>query len=347
MMATRRARPLGWLASALIVTTALVACGDDKDDTTTGTTTPAVQAAPDQVNVTAGLNDPQDLNVAVLAFLPQSVTIAAGKSVEWKITGPEPHSVTFTADGKPPPTADPTLFPPKPPTGPYDGKTLVSSGLAPLGPGAVPPFKVTFPTAGKFTYYCVIHPNMTGTVTVVDASGKADTQADVTARANDEQGRWLAEGRAAKKKLVETPAEVQKAADGTSTYKILMGASTPHTDVLAFTPPPATLKAGDKVTFLNTSEAPHTASFAGKTTLPQDPTSPVVDAPAPGKSPQTLNANDFFNSGLLPPNAGPPGSIPPEVARSFTFVMPSTTGSYTFVCILHAPSGMASALKVA
>lgn len=340
---TRRSLFTGATAAVLIASTALVGCSKDKKTATNGG---GAQAAPEQVSVVAGINDPQDPNIAVLQYMPQSVTIAAGKTVEWRITGPEPHSVTFTADGKPPPTADQSLFPPKPPAGPYDGKTLVSSGLVPLGPGAPAPFKMVFPTPGTFTYYCVIHPNMTGTVTVVDAKGKFDTQQQVTDRGNAEQAQWLDEGRAAKKKLVETPATVEKAADGTSTYKLLMGASTPHTDVLAFTPPPANLKAGDKVTFVNTSEAPHTASFAGKTTLPQDPTSPAVEKAAPGPSPQTLNATDFFNTGVLPPNAGPPGSIPPEAARSYTYVV-KTAGTYTFVCLLHAPSGMAGSLKVA
>lgn len=341
-MSSRRLSSKGWLAAALLVATALFSCGDDGDDE------PAAQAAPEQINVIAGVNDPQDPNIAVLEYMPESVTIAAGKSVEWRISGPEPHSVTFFPTGQqpPPPGSDPSLFAPKPPTGPFDGRTLVSSGLVPLGPGAPPPFRVTFPTAGTFTYSCVIHPQMTGTVTVVDSQGDVDTQQEVTARAEQEQARWLEEGRAAKKTLMETPPEVERAADGTSTYTVLMGATTPHTDILAFSPPTPALKAGDRVTFLNTSEAPHTASFAGKASLPQDPTSPAVENPAPGPSPQRLNANDFFNSGLLPPNAGPPGSVPPEAARSFTFVVP-TAGNYTFVCILHAPSGMAGSLKVA
>ena len=69
---------------------------------------------------------------------------------------------------------------------------------------------------------------------------------------------------------------------------------------------------------------------------------------APGASRFTITAtpNDFFNTGVLPPNAGPPGSIPPEAARSYTYVV-KTAGTYTFVCLLHAPSGMAGSLKVA
>jgi plastocyanin len=120
-----------------------------------------------------------------------------------------------------------------------------------------------------------------------------------------------------------------------------MGASTAHTDVLAFSPSPS-VKAGDKVTFLNDSAAPHTATFSGNTPPIQNPTDPRADAPAPGPSPQTLNATDFFNTGLLPPNA-PPGAGPPEAARSFTFTGPAA-GNYSYYCILHVSSGMGSAL---
>jgi plastocyanin len=66
-------------------------------------------------------------------------------------------------------------------------------------------------------------------------------------------------------------------------------------------------------------------------------------AAAPGKSPQTLNATDFFNTGWLPPNA-PPGAGPPEAARSFTFTVPAA-GTYAYVCILHSPSGMAGTIQ--
>jgi len=50
--------------------------------------------------------------------------------------------------------------------------------------------------------------------------------------------------------------------DGSTTYNVELGASTAHTDVLAFAPTPKNVKAGDHVTFVNTSSAPHTASSA-------------------------------------------------------------------------------------
>jgi|SRR5579872_3697268 len=64
----------------------------------------------------------------------------------------EPHTVTFTKGGAPPP---PSLSPFAPPSGgnTVDGTKLVNSG--PLFPGQS--FKVTFTKTGTFTYYCLFH----------------------------------------------------------------------------------------------------------------------------------------------------------------------------------------------
>jgi plastocyanin len=97
------------------------------------------------------------------------------------------------------------------------------------------------------------------------------------------------------------------------------------------------------VVFINNSGAPHTASFGGKQSVPSDPESPAAMKPAPGPSPQRLNASDFLNTGWLPPNA-PPGAGPPARARSFTFAVPKA-GNYGYVCILHAPSAMAGRIR--
>jgi plastocyanin len=293
----------------------------------------------------AGLNDPQDHTIAVLQYLPGAITVAAGTSVQWTVTGPEPHSITFFPPGQtaPPPGSDEKLFAPTPPTGPYDGKSLVNSGLIPQGPAPAPPFAVTFPTAGKYTYQCVIHPQMVGTVNVVDAGQKADTQADVTARGESELNGWLAEGRAAKQKFSQATPVTKANADGTTTYTVEMGTSTPHTDILAFAPVPASVKPKDSVTFVNNSAAPHTATFAGQKPPLTDPTSAEATKPAPGPSPQTLNATDLFNTGTLPPNA-PPGAGPPLAARSFTFKVPSA-GTYAYYCVYHQPSGMGGTVK--
>jgi len=126
--------------------------------------------APADVSLVAGVNDPRDPNIAVLEFLPGKVKVATGTTVTWDIAGPEAHSVTFVPSGttEPPSTAaDPSLTFPTPATAPYDGTTLVNSGVQPLGASSeVQKFSMSFAKTGTYTYYCVLHPNMVGTVTV-------------------------------------------------------------------------------------------------------------------------------------------------------------------------------------
>jgi plastocyanin len=348
----KRTSRLRFVAAPLAAAVLLLAtgCGDDDDTasttTTAGAETTTTVAAPDGFEVGAGVNDPEDSTIAVLQFLPAKVAVEVGTDVTWDWNGAEPHSVTFLAPGQeiPNPEEDTSLFGPTPPTGPYDGTTLVNSGLQPLGPTAEP-MTVTFAKAGTYEYHCVIHPNMVGEVEVVEAGGEADTPADVAERRAEEQAQWLEEGRAAKADLMaEEPASVENA-DGSTTWTVKMGATTEHTDILAFAPNPADVKAGDTVTFLNASGAPHTASFFGEGAEPiESPLDPKVGPPAPGPSPQALTSTGFFNTGLLPPDA-PPGAGPPEAARSFSFTV-ADAGEYAYVCLLHAPSKMIGTINV-
>jgi plastocyanin len=333
----RRLSTLALLGTA----TALVVASCSSTSKTTSTSASTSLAAPTSIVVQAGANDQPGTSVAVLQFMPATVNVVVGTPVNWSWAGDiEPHSVTFTRPGQQlPPPGDPSVFGPTPATGPYDGTTFVNSGLQPLGPAGAKPFSLTFAKAGTYTYHCVIHPNMVGHVVVAPAGGSADTAASVAARMASEKATWVAEGRAAAHALAATSPAGTKNPDGTTTWRVKMGASTPHTDILAFAPVPVAVKAGDKVQFVNDSGAPHTASFFGTTPPILNPTDPRTDKPAPGPSPQKLSLTGFFNTGLLPPNA-PPGTGPPLAARSFTFIVPAA-GTYTYQCILHASSGMA------
>jgi plastocyanin len=287
------------------------------------------------------LNDPRDPNIAVLEFLPEKVSVVTGEKVTWVIDGPEPHSVTFVAPGAAVPSAetDPSLFVGSGAGTDYDGATLVNSGVLPLPTqigGAT--FSMSFSKAGDYTYYCVLHPNMVGTVSV--GAPDVDTQAEVNAAARQQRTKYLAEGRAAKRKLGATKPKRTKNADGSTNWSVQMGASTAHTDVLAFAPTPTKVEAGDSVTFVNNSQAPHTASFGGSL-VPQNPLGPDVQQPQPGPSPQTLTAGVYLNTGWLPPNTGASGA--PLAARSYTYTVPDP-GRYEYSCVLHLPSGMAAEL---
>lgn len=338
------------ITGAVVLALALGACSSSKKSAqTTATTASSTTAAtPNRVTVQVGINDPDAPQVAVLQFMPAAITVPVGETVHWSWDGTtEPHTVTFLAPGQQLPTPDKadSLFAPGPaPSGPYDGKAMVNSGLQPSGPAPATPLDMSFANPGTFVYHCVIHPQMVGKVTVVAAGQTGDTASAVKDRGDGEKKQWLAEGEAALKKLNDAPPASTKNSDGTTTWRIQTGASTPHTDVLAFAPVPATVKAGDKVTFVNTSTAPHTASFFNKQPAVTDPGDPKASAPSPGPSPQTLNLTDYFNTGVLPPDA-PPGAGPPEPVRSFTFVA-KTAGIYSYVCIFHAPSRMAGSITV-
>jgi plastocyanin len=187
---------------------------------------------------------------------------------------------------------------------------------------------------------------MVGTVTVSEPGATPDTPAEVAQRRAADQAKWLDEGRAAAETLAKTKPTGAKNADGSTTWTVQMGASSAHTDILAFAPTPAKVKKGDTVTFVNSSAAPHTASFFGAGSEPiVDPTDPRTDAPAPGPSPQTLSPEGFFNTGLLPPDA-PPGAGPPEAVRSYSFKI-GTAGEYGYICILHSSSGMTGSISAA
>lgn len=330
------------LAAVLLLATG---CGDDDDDegaTTTeaSDTTDTTEAAPAGIVVNAGVNDPEDATIAVLEFLPDAIAVEAGSTVTWEWTGTEPHSVTFLEPGQelPPPGSDESLFEPTPATGPIDGTAFVNSGLQPLGAAPVP-LELEFDTPGTYPYYCVIHPLMTGEVAVVEAGGAADTPADVAARGSEQADGFLEEGRAAKAALVDAGPIQTANPDGTTTWTVEMGVTTEHVDVLAFVPTPADVAAGDTVTFVNNSGAPHTATFFGEgAEVIQSPLDPRAAEAAPGPSPQALSSSGLFNTGLLPPNA-PPGAGPPVEARSFSFTVPEP-GTYSYVCLFHAPSEM-------
>ncbi|GAC1534624.1 MAG: hypothetical protein NVS3B12_15650 [Acidimicrobiales bacterium] len=291
--------------------------------------------------VHVGLNDPADKHITVNAFMPAEISVHVGTSVTWTWDGTlEPHSVSFyPGDGRPAPgPPDPKTFAPIPATGPLDGTSAASSGLQPAGPEPAKPFKASFAKTGTYKYYCVIHPQMLGTVNVTEASDKQDTATEVASKGKDEQERYLAEGQGAAKELAATAPEKNSTSDGATTYTIVMGKSTRHTDVMAFSPSPANIKAGDKVMFVNSSSAPHTATFYNGKPPFHGPDDPAARTPSPGTSPQTLNTTDLFNTATLPPDA-PPGHGPPLPARSYIYKVPAA-GNYAYICVFHSNEGM-------
>ena len=130
------------------------ACGGGSDKATT---------AAASYRIRAGLNDPGDPTIAVLQFMPASLSVVKGSTLTWAWSGNEPHSVTFLPPGQLPPSpseAKAFAAPSVPAGGVFDGTTLANSGLQPVGAASARPFTLKFTTEGTYKYYCVIHPSM-------------------------------------------------------------------------------------------------------------------------------------------------------------------------------------------
>jgi plastocyanin len=93
----------------------------------------AVTAAPDFAAT------PATVTISNFAFSPANLTVAAGSTVTWTNTDDEPHTIASA-------TAD---------------KPFKSGGL-----DTNDSFAVNFDRPGTYTYFCSIHPQMTGTITV-------------------------------------------------------------------------------------------------------------------------------------------------------------------------------------
>lgn len=294
------------------------------------------------------MNVPEDPAIAVLMYLPQSITVNVGTTVSWALTGPEAHSVTFYPAGEVPPATGggQALFAPRPAAGGvHHPGALITSGLVPFGPDPPAPFRLRFEHTGSFRYHCVIHPGMIGTVDVVPRDAPADTPEDIARRGDRELRQWTAEGKEAKRRLTSGPPVGTRNADGSITWTVETGTTTGHTDVLHFSPVVADVRPGDGIRFVNNAQSAHTATFGGSQPPPTDPSSPDATQPLPGPSPQVVNPVDPAGTGTLPP-AGPVGSRLPSAARSFTFVLPQP-GEYPYVCVYHLASGMAGLIRVA
>lgn len=166
----------------------------------TTTTTAAPAPAPPAASPTSG-----DVTIFDNGFTPTSKTVTAGSTVTWSNTGATPHTVTDINGG-------------------FDSGFVM--------PGD--PYNRTFNSAGAFSYFCTIHPEMVGTITVTATDGSAPPPAASPA-----------------------PAPAQPPTSGGST-PAPAGAVKIFDN--GFTPRSKTITAGSTVTWANTGAIPHTVT---------------------------------------------------------------------------------------
>jgi plastocyanin len=81
------------------------------------------------------------------AFSPNPIQVSVGNTVTWTNDDSQPHTVASGSNGQP------------------DNKFNSSPNFNPLlNPGQT--FSFTFTQAGDYPYFCMLHPNMVGTVSV-------------------------------------------------------------------------------------------------------------------------------------------------------------------------------------
>lgn len=295
------------------------------------------------------------------AFFRKAVKIHVGDTVRWTIDGF--HTVTFLAHGQQEPpfvlpiatdvvtgavdaagrpfffNGQPQLlvnpqaaFPVGGPT--YNGSTYVNSGL-PVGPAAGKPFSLKFTKTGTYRYYCLVHPAMSGTVTVLAKGKKVPTAKQDGLAA---LGAQLAATRLARKLAKVKPAPA----------KVLVGHDKGGVAWLRFFPEKLTVKVGQPVKFeISSLVEQHTVTFGPASvrakleatfveTIPNGagpPTivnNPVAAYPSdPGKLPPfdgTNHGNGFENSGFIAIGEGL------SATAEFTFTKP---GVYRYQCEVH------------
>jgi len=139
-MRTRRALP----TFAILAVLGLAACGDDDSDTTAtsgdgGANPPAETRAQDNAPAPSGeAVRSAKVEIVDFEFVPSTVTVQEGGKVIWQNKDAEEHTATLD-DGS------------------FDTGELAEGKLK----------SESFKEPGTYTYYCELHPEMTGMVEVV------------------------------------------------------------------------------------------------------------------------------------------------------------------------------------
>jgi plastocyanin len=300
------------------------------------------QAARAQWQATVGAQSPHK-GRQVLAFLPNELWIHEGDSITWQFEAGEIHTVTFLATN--PVSQVRPLFPVGCPgfsSGPstFDGSTCVST--PPLLQGAT--FTVEFPAPGNYKLVCLVHPDMTGVVHVLELSktlphtqdfydeeAQAQTRALLSDADREDDQEGDSTSHSAEHQVIVGGGEITTNAGGASTLSVMRFDR--HTSVI---------HAGQTVEWASDDpEDPHTITFG---TEPGDPFPPSsnVTIDADGARHAIINStSDSVHSGFI--QAAPQDRTglaqSPLGATRFrvTFAHP---GTYPYICALHDNLGM-------
>jgi plastocyanin len=218
----------------------------------------------------------------------------------------------------------------------YNGTKRAESG----GPFAnkPKPFTVKFKKQGSFTYYCDIHPGMTGKVTVKSKKGKVPTKkADAkVVKTQVNTALTVAKGLAKKHVPANTVDVGEAGPHGVEFYGFLPGTVTVpvgttlnfHMTKGSYEDHTATTGPGDPNAEPDSYLGKLAASFQGAGPFPGQAIYPS-DAPgAAAALTPTFHGNGFWSSGVMDTSNATP--LPATSSVKF-----SAAGTYQFYCLIH------------
>jgi plastocyanin len=278
----------------------------------------------------------QDKGRQVVAFLPNELWIHAGDTVNWTVGADEIHTITFLTAGQ----VRPPFFVGCPGfsvgAASFDGSTCVST--PPMVSGQT--FNVMFPTPGNFKLVCLVHPDMTATVHVLDPSAALPHEQSFYDKEAANQARdLLAElNRGQAHQHMGSPNAIVVGAGKT----LATGGGHNAISLMRFVQPELIIHAGGTVEWTNDDPSmPHTITFGTEPAQPFPP-SGNVSPDADGALHATINStSDSVHSGFIV--ASPIGQIGlPEAPVGTTRFRVTFTnpGVYPFICALHDDLGM-------
>lgn len=278
----------------------------------------------------------------VVAFLPNELWIHAGDSIQWNVKADEIHTITFLTAGQ--------IRPPFAVGCPgfsfgaaiFDGSTCVST--PPMVSGQS--FTVLFPSVGNFKLVCLVHPDMTGVVHVLDTAVPLPHDQDFYDREAARQAN----------ELLADLAHLHGHHHSASANGIVVGAGKTlangggHTSIslMRFVRPELIIHAGATVEWTNDDPSmPHTITFG---TEPGNPIPPSgnVTVDADGALHATISStSDSVHSGFIAAapqdQIGSPQTPLGTTRFRITFTNP---GVYPYICALHDDLGMKGTIIV-
>jgi plastocyanin len=280
-----------------------------------------------------------------LAFLPNELWIHAGDDVTWAFQAGEIHTVTFLATspaaqvrpsfqvGCPGFSGEPAMF---------DGTACIST--PPLVKGAS--FRVAFPAVGNFKLVCLVHPDMTGVVHVLDR-GKPlpHNQIFYDAEAAAQARTLLSDRDGGVDNIPSAPGKVMAGVGEISTT----AAGSQTLSVLRFIGHDMVIRAGQTVEWENDDpEDPHTITFGPEPA--GDPFPPLADVSVDtgGALHAVINSpSDRVHSGfvLAPPQERVGLAQAPLLFTRFRITF-THAGTFPYTCVLHDDLGMKGKIVV-